>query len=149
MHDCDMFFMNEDYPKVLEILQKIDYGYLHTFDAAKLGSVDYNLIENEDFDFHSLDYSFAYSGDRANGPLSYGSYGGLGGIYICDIKLITENGGFNENYIGWGGEDGEMMNTIYYAKNKKGIVPHRDFVPFHLPHHQDWNSDKFRTRFRN
>ena len=140
MNDCDMFFLKEDYPKVLEILQTIEYGYLHTFDAAKLGDVDYNILKDENFNLHTLDYSFAYSGSKSKGPLADGAKGGLGGIYICDIKLITENGGFNENYIGWGGEDGEMMDKIYYSKNKKEIIPHRDFVPFHLSHHQSWNN---------
>ena len=143
MFDCDMFFANQDYDKVLEIFKNVTDRMLVTFDAAKLNSVDYNLLD-ENFNPYTLSWGYAYSGSRELGPLSHGMVGGLGGIYICDINLIIEAGFFNEKFVRWGGEDGDMLDKIYYLPNGKNLNPIRNFSPFHLPHFSDWSNSNYR-----
>jgi hypothetical protein len=63
--------------------------------------------------------------------------GGLGGVYLIDTNLLTKLGGFDENYVNWGAEDGEMLSRIMYSGLKHTIVPTKNFSPFHLPHFID------------
>jgi predicted glycosyltransferase involved in capsule biosynthesis len=143
MFDCDMFFSSQDYDKVLDVFKSVEYRTLTTFDAAKLHTVDYDSLD-DNFDPYKLDWSYAYSGSKDLGPLAHGMIGGLGGIYICDINLIKESGFFNEKFVTWGGEDGDMLDKIYYLSAEKKINPTRHFSPFHLPHFSDWSNPNYK-----
>lgn len=141
MFDIDTFFVESDFDKVFNIVNNIPKRKLYTFDAAKLGDETLNKIDDGlELDFYSEPFRYAYSGDKDNGPLAFGVKGGLGGVYICDINLIIEAGWFNENYIKWGGEDGEMLSRIMTNIRDFEHVAVRDFAPFHLPHYQDWSN---------
>jgi hypothetical protein len=148
MFDSDEFFIESDYPKILDILKNLEKRKIITFDAAKLeqSSVD-KIVSGEEFSFFDEDWAFAYSGKKSNGPLFAGLSGGLGGVFICDMDLINENGGFDESFIGWGGEDGDMLSRIYYSGKPYEMIPQRDFFPFHLPHFCDWTNEKYNKRF--
>lgn len=146
MIDCDAFFHEEDYPKFLELFKSLEENNVITFDLAKLNDnvVDY-LIDGK-FHIDKADWSYAYSGNRSNGPLSH-HVGGLGGVYICYTKLLINLGGFDEKFVGWGGEDGEMMDRIWTNGYSNKIRPTRNFAPFHLPHYYDWGNIKYTKRF--
>lgn len=150
MFDSDAFFLESDYDKVLNILKNINYGDMVTFDLAKLEEKDVEfIITNGYVNVEDTNWSYAYSGNKEYGPLAHGHRGSLGGVYLCDIKLIIENGGFDENYIGWGGEDGDMVGRIYSSNKIFNHISINKFSPFHLPHFYDWSSEKYIKRFKN
>jgi len=143
MIDCDAFFDIEDYVKLLDIIKQLDTGDIITFDLAKLN----NFIDNK-FVKEQADWSYAYSGDKNNGPLNSHT-GGLGGVYIADTSLLLSLGGFDEKYVGWGGEDGDMLSRICISKIKHNIKPTKNFAPFHLPHYCDLSNILYTQRFKN
>ena len=148
MFDSDAFFRVDDYEKVLEILKNLSDREIFTFDLAKLEDKNLNIIlETGDVDYEKNEWSYAYSGDRVRGPLCCGHKGNLGGVYLCDIKLIMENGGFDERYVGWGGEDGDMMGRIAYSGKPYRHESVGAFAPFHLPHFYDLSNEKYNKRF--
>lgn len=150
MFDTDTFFVEKDFQLIYELLHEIPKRRIHTFDLAKLDEQTIvKMIENQEVDFFAEHFNYAYSGAKINGPLGHGNMGGLGGVYVCDLDLITENGGFDENYVGWGGEDGDMLGRIMYSGKQYELIPVRTFAPFHLPHYCDWNNINYTKRFRN
>ncbi len=148
MMDSDAFFCENDYENLLEVVKNIKNGDVVTFDLAKLDeNLEEYFIDNE-FHLEKANWSYAYSGDKENGPLN-GYIGGLGGVYICDTKLLVNLGGFNETYEGWGGEDGDMVDRIWNSSIHHEFKPIRNFAPFHLPHFSDWNNKLYSQRFGN
>ena len=148
MVDCDAFFHENDYQKFLEIFTELKNGDVVTFDLAKLEDNVSRYIIDDVFIVENADWSYAYSGNRDNGPLN-GYIGGLGGVYLCDTKLLIELGGFDESYVGWGGEDGDMLSRIWSTEKTHQFKPIRNFVPFHLPHFSDWGNKLYKQRFEN
>lgn len=148
MFDTDTFFIASDYVIIYDLLKEIPNRRIYTFDLAKLDESTVQKIKmNQEIDFHSEPFSYAYSGNKENGPLGNGNMGGLGGVYICDTSLIIENGGFDERYVGWGGEDGDMLGRIMYSGKPYDLRPVRSVAPFHLPHFCDWNNENYTKRF--
>ena len=148
MVDCDAFFHKDDYNKFLEIFKFLNYGDVVTLDLAKLEDRVSEYIIDGEFQIEKADWSYAYSGNRNNGPLN-GYLGGLGGVYICDTNLLIKLGGFNEKYVGWGGEDGDMLDRIWSSQIPHSFKPVRNFAPFHLPHFSDWGNKLYNQRFEN
>jgi len=144
--DCDAFFYEQDYEKLLELLKNLEKGDVCTFDLAKLNDNVSDYIVNDNFIIEKSDWSYAYSGPKENGPLRHHN-GGLGGVYISDTNLLISLGGFDEKYVGWGAEDGDMMGRIYYSEISHKIKPTNNFAPFHLPHFSDWGNEKYYKRF--
>jgi len=149
MFDCDAFFIENDFFYLLDIIKSLENGDIVTFDLAKLEEMDsISVIENDEIK-ESFNWSYAYSGDKKNGPLCCGYKGGLGGVYICDLNLLKNLSGFNEKYIGWGGEDSEMIDRIYSSEKKYRHIPVNNIAPFHLSHISNWSSEKYSKRFLN
>jgi predicted glycosyltransferase involved in capsule biosynthesis len=146
MVDCDAFFYKEDYIKFLDLFNSLNDGDVVTFDLAKLEDRIQDFIIDGEFVLENADWSYAYSGKRELGPLK-GYMGGLGGVYLCYTNLLTELGGFDEKYVGWGGEDGEMFSRIWESQIKHKFIPVNHFAPFHLPHFSDWGSINYSKRF--
>jgi len=147
MFDCDAFFLDEDFSSLLEVVRSLEDGNFVTFDLAKLGETETASVIKNDFVDKSFDWSYAYSGSKNNGPLCCGHRGGLGGVYICDLNILRNLGGFSEKYVGWGGEDGEMIERINGSNLKYKQIPINKFVPFHLSHFYDWSNEKYSKRF--
>jgi predicted glycosyltransferase involved in capsule biosynthesis len=146
MMDCDAFFNETDYDKMLNIINGLEKNDVITFDLAKLDDNVSDYITNGEFIVSNANWSYAYSGNKENGPLN-GYSGGLGGVYICDTELLQSLGGFNEEYVGWGGEDGDMLDRIYTSGKQYSIKPTKEFAPFHLPHFSDWGNINYNKRF--
>ncbi len=147
MFDCDAFFMKENYNQLLKLIDNLEYGDFITFDLAKLGEQESNqVITNQHMNL-DFDWSYAYSGPKINGPLCCGHRGSLGGVYLSDIKLLINSGKFSETFVGWGGEDGDMIDKIHSSKNKFRQISVRDFAPIHLSHFSDWGNEKYSKRF--
>jgi len=148
MMDCDAFFSEIDYEKLLNIINNLEKNDVITFDLAKLDNNVSDYVINDEFIVSNANWSYAYSGNKENGPLN-GYSGGLGGVYICDTELLQSLGGFNEEYVGWGGEDGDMLDRIYTSGIPFKMKPTKDFAPFHLPHFSDWGNINYNKRFNN
>lgn len=149
MFDSDAFFLEEDYHYILNILLNVKEREITTFDLAHLDEKDVDeVLFTTKVDKNLMNWSYAYSGEKSRGPLCCGNKGSLGGVYLCDINLLLENGGFNENYIGWGGEDGEMMDRIYTSSKGFEHISINYFSPFHLPHFRDISNNKYYKRFK-
>lgn len=146
MFDSDTFFDFQDYDNLIKIIDNLEKNDIITFDAAKLDDINNCFIDGV-FDRTKANWSYAYSGSRENGPLN-GYRGGLGGVYIIDTSILLNLGGFDEKYIGWGGEDGEMMNRIYNSGFLNNIKPQKNIAPFHMPHFCDYGNDKYYQRFK-
>jgi len=144
--DCDAFFYEQDYDKLLELIKNLNKGDVCTFDLAKLEDNVSNYIIDNSFKIEMSDWSYAYSGNRNNGPLN-GYIGGLGGVYLCDTELLLKLNGFDEKYEGWGAEDGDMLSRIWESDIHHTFKPTRNFAPFHLPHFSDWGNEKYSKRF--
>ena len=147
MIDSDAFFYESDYDKLLEILQSLESGDVITFDLAKIDTTQSCVVDNI-FYPEKANWSYAYAGDKERGPLN-GYLGGLGGVYIVDTNLLINLGGFDEKYVGWGGEDGDMFGRIMYSDLPHQCKPQRSIAPFHLPHFCDYSNPKYSTRFIN
>lgn len=148
MVDCDAFFDVSDYDNFLEIFHNLKNGDVVTFDLAKLNDNVNEYIIDNNFNIEKADWSYAYSGNRNNGPLN-GYVGGLGGVYLCDTNLLIDLGGFDEKYVGWGGEDGDMLGRIWSSTIPHEFKPVRNFAPYHLPHYSDWGNKLYNERFDN
>jgi len=146
MIDCDAFFYKNDYNNLLSLITNLNKGDVCTFDLAKLESDISKTIDEDNFDINNIEWSYAYAGDKKNGPLHHHS-GGLGGVYICDTDLLLKLGGFDEKYEGWGGEDGDMFGRIWASNIEHTFKPVRNFAPFHLPHFSDWGNENYAKRF--
>jgi predicted glycosyltransferase involved in capsule biosynthesis len=146
MIDCDAFFHEQDYEKLLDLIKNLDKGDVCTFDLAKLENNIPDYIVDGKFIIENADWSYAYSGSRENGPLRH-HVGGLGGVYLSDTNLLLSLGGFDEKYVGWGAEDGDMMGRVYYSEIPHKIKPTNNFAPFHLPHFSDWGNENYTKRF--
>ena len=83
MIDCDAFFDKTDYDKFLDLLKNLQKGDVVTFDLAKLDHaiIDQYLV-NDEFVLDKADWSYAYSGDRKNGPLGCGHMGEIGRAHV-------------------------------------------------------------------
>lgn len=147
--DCDTFFYNENYMDVINLLKSVKENTIITFDLAKLNKDDsLMIIKNNYIDIEKTDWQYAYSGNKKYGPLSNGRIGALGGIFLSSIPLLLKIGGFDEKYVGWGGEDGEIMDRICGSKISHEIISCRTFSPFHLYHFVDYSNKKYVERFK-
>jgi predicted glycosyltransferase involved in capsule biosynthesis len=150
MFDADCFFLEKDYQEVLKLLQSINKKDLICFDCAKIYEKDVeSIIETNEIDLEKIDWWFAYSGEKKNGPLAFDMKGNLGGVYIVDINLLTDVGMFDERIKGWGNEDSELMSRIYSMKkhNEFNHIAVRNIFPFHLPHYVDLENPKYKNRY--
>jgi predicted glycosyltransferase involved in capsule biosynthesis len=145
MMDCDTFFAEEDYEKLLNVLKNLKEESVQTFDLAKLNGNISEYFEGGVFNKDKADWAYAYSGPRELGPLANGFIGGLGGVFIADTQMLIDFGGFDEKYKGWGEEDGEFMARIY--NSGKRIFSNKLFSPYHLPHFADYNNPLYGNRF--
>lgn len=143
--DSDCFFHKSDFSNFLETIHKLNEYDIITFDAAKLDKTSSELIMIDDENLNTIEFSYAYSGDKHQGPLSGGRRGGFGGIFICKTKLLIDFGGFNEDYKTWGGEDGELLDRILQSYNHNKLLPIRNYSPFHLHHFSDWGNPKYKS----
>lgn len=142
--DIDAYFTEEDFDKIKNLMSEVKPKMVYTFDLAKLDTPSTDRIVNDEItNIFDEEWSFAYSGDKSKGPLAGGVKGGLGGVFLCDKDLILEHGGFDEKFVTWGGEDGDLYGKIYSNINSRDAISVRDFYPFHLNHFSDWGNKKY------
>lgn len=146
MFDCDAFFDNQDYDSLVAKIKMLNDGDIITFDLAKLFEEPENYINGMTFNRSKANWRYAYSGDRNLGPL-YHCCGGLGGVFIIDLKLLLNVNGFNEKFKGWGQEDNDALDRIMTSKQPHQVKPVKDFAPFHLPHDVDLANPLYSCRF--
>lgn len=74
-----------------------------------------------------------------------------GGIQFMRVKTFFETGGFNEDFIGWGGEDVEFWIRAERAGLKCGKPPEHKFYgnPYHLWHDRNPNKLEGQPHYAN
>jgi len=139
LFDCDCFFRSSDYSKLLELFKTIHEKQLHTFDAMTPQDTIGDIFEGDNRfnEQYVKTWWYSHSGLQELGPLANGMKAGLGGVYIINTRLFLNNGGYNERFTVWGGEDGEAMSMLTHKISDLDIRPNRDFAPIHLPHDRD------------
>lgn len=148
MFDCDTFFSELDYEKLIDLLNNLQLKNIITFDLGKLENEDtLKILSGEQFDKEKMNYRFAYSGDKSFGPLAHGLQGSLGGVYIVPIQQLNEVGRFNKKFVGWGEEDGEVMDRLRTKIKHEDIISCKEIFPIHLSHFSDWSNPLYFKRF--
>lgn len=126
--DADCFICKEDYAKLAEIIVQADVNSCVTFDVLDFSNEDTDKIVYEGADPMQFSVSSRFQG-RA---------GGLGAFFITNTNNLKSNGGFNEKFTTWGGEDGEIYDKINRDGSIKKIPCNRDVIRlFHLSHVSD------------
>ena len=148
--DADLFLDPHDYMTFKSVLTSINKESVAVFDLAKLNDIDtVNIVNGTITDFKSLDFSYAWSGSKAKGPL-HNRLSGFGGMYIAPIDLLLQAGGYDEKFTGWGGEDGELLDRLVHGPRpvlKRGnIHPVRNMAPYHLSHLRDYENKHYAKR---
>lgn len=141
--DCDVFFDEEDYNDVLQLIKNADENQIYTFDLAKLEKEDSEYVrKGGKINKEHTNWRFAFSGLKERGPL-YQLSGGLGGSFFITRDLLLQVNGFNEEFKTWGGEDGDALNKIFVNKLKFQFKAVREVFPFHLYHETLWYDKKY------
>jgi len=142
--DSDVFFIEDDFSKILDLIKNISEYTVYTFDMAKLNELNSNqYVSDQNIDIKQFDWWFAFSGEKNKGPL-YHHMGGLGATFIVNRDIINRSGRFDENFKTWGGEDGDAISRVIATHNNIQVVPIRHFYPFHLYHFIDWSNPSYR-----
>lgn len=127
--DSDCFIDPNCYSNLLSLLLKEDSASVcYTFDFCDLSSEDSHKVIYENADPNGFPYNRRYPGRIS-------TLGGLGGFFIVGNNVLSKHGGFNEKFIYWGGEDGEIYDKINQDLTVKKIVTHIAEVKiYHLSH---------------
>lgn len=139
--DSDVFFAEKDFPEIYKLISNINDYHVITFDMAKLDHFD--TISTDEINRDNANWSFAYGGEKNNGPFAHGSKGGLGGVCLVDYNLVSKIGGFNEKYTVWGGEDGEIITRMCEYQDRFRMLSVNTVYGFHLPHFCDYNNQDY------
>lgn len=141
--DCDVFFDEQDYQGVLQLIKNANENQIYTFDLAKLEKEDSEYVRNGGkIEKDNIDWRFAFSGPKERGPL-YQLSGGLGGSFFITRNLLLQVNGFDEEFKTWGGEDGEALNKIFVNKLQFEFKAVREVFPFHLYHETLWHDSNY------
>lgn len=123
--DSDCFVCREDYNKLAEILVNSSVESCITFDVLDFSAEDTDKIVYKNADPNQFVVSSRFPG-RA---------GGLGAFFITNTNNLKKNGGFNEKFTTWGGEDGEIYHKINMDESIKKIACNKEIIRlFHLSH---------------
>ena len=138
--DSDLFFSEEQYD-ILEShinqLRLLTQKKYFTYNLNDIHENERKIIiddETNDINFDRLKQmkeSFSWRH-------SWGS-GVLGGFFITPLKELRKIGGFNENFLTWGGEDDDAHVRI---QSLCSWEPKMNFGPYHLWHPKNTN-DKY------
>jgi predicted glycosyltransferase involved in capsule biosynthesis len=133
--DSDCFFTPDQYDTIyndITLLQENKYYTYNLIDInenqrnniIKDNSIDYNILKNE-----NKNYSWRHSTGLAT----------LGGFFIAPINELKKIGGFNENFLTWGGEDDEAHTRL----NGPCVWDPKTYGPYHLFHPKNENDQKY------
>lgn len=142
--DSDTFFSPNQYEKLMKDIleletknQRIFYTYnlLDINEHSRNFIIDFDAVElkYEELEQHKDSFSWRHS---------WGA-GTLGGFFIVPTKELKMIGGFNENFLTWGGEDDEAHQRM---KNLCSWVPKLFEGPHHLFHPKNENDTKYYVR---
>lgn len=139
--DSDLFFSEDQYNMIYDHIKELEntqnkifftYNLMDIHETERKEVID---LKNFELNIHKLEelkpkYSWRHS---------WGT-GVLGGIFIVPRKEIREIGGFNENFLTWGGEDDEAYTRLkVYVK----WIPKINQGPYHLWHPKNEKDKKY------
>lgn len=127
--DSDCFIDKSSY-NYLEsmLLKESSTDVCYTFDFCDFDNESTIKVVYENNDPNIFPYSRRFPG-------RVGTLGGLGGFFILGNNVLKRHGGFNEKFLYWGGEDGEIYDKINHDGLVKKIVTPIEYVKiYHLAH---------------
>lgn len=128
--DADCFFVEEEYPSILELYNNFDLNLVYNFDWKKIKGDE----------FVDFDNKILLNRDEFNYAIGHNCAGGLGAFFISPTNALKSIGGFDETITTWGGEDGEALDRLLKITNRQVI----NYIhPYHLPHFTDWGNNLY------
>jgi predicted glycosyltransferase involved in capsule biosynthesis len=139
--DSDLFFVEDQYESLINDVRYLEEQKEKIFYTYNLLDID-EYSRNEIIDHTTL--SLNYNIIKKNTPRfswrhSFGA-GTLGGIFICHTDDLKKMGGFNENFLTWGGEDDDAKQRINQFSS---WVPKMFQGPYHLYHPKNLEDKKY------
>lgn len=136
--DSDLFFAPNQYDTIYNDIMLLQHNMYYAYNLIDIdenqrnniienNSINYDILENE-----SKDYIWRHSTGIAT----------LGGFFIAPTDEMRKMGGYNENFLTWGGEDDEahirlIQQCIWFPK---------EYGPYHLYHPKNINDSKYYIR---
>lgn len=132
--DSDVFIYNQDYKKLGEELSSSETNNCFTFDVYDTNLEQSNKIIYENADPTTFECKSRFPGIA----------GGLGAFFITNTENLKKNGGFNEKFKTWGGEDGEIYEKIWKDNSIiKRRINNKIIRLYHLCHQRDLTCIKY------
>lgn len=139
--DSDLFFSEKQYEEIYKHILDLSTTDQKIFFTYNLRDIDQtNRIEIINHKDTTINYDVLNnSEDKLSWRHSWGA-GVLGGFFIVPMNELKQVGGFNENFLTWGGEDDEAQVRI---KSLCSWEPQLNFGPYHLWHPKNETDRKY------
>ena len=125
MDDADLVYSNKHFKKILDIIERIDdtlftYYTIPVYYLSEKQSI--NLFESEinlENKLLDLKLNLNFTINNSIGPVyNHLKYYLWSGIIASKTKTIKNLGGYNNDYVGWGGEDRDLIFRLINYNNK-------------------------------
>jgi hypothetical protein len=119
LFDSDIFFDEESYVNIINLINNFDKKFFY------VGRVNDIIFDgNVQLDMNNLKLTGRYHSRKRD-------VFGLGGVYFINFDELHTIGGYDENFITWGGEDDDLGNRF---ARKRIFRQNLDCDFYHLPH---------------
>ena len=131
LFDADIFFNEDSYINIINLIRNFDKNFFY------VGYV-YDLIFDQNTKLDLTDNKII-----GNFKENKRDVFGLGGTYFIDFNTLYDIGGYDENFITWGGEDDDLGNRLARQRIRRKQL---ECKFYHLPHSRtqviDWGQYK-------
>lgn len=136
--DSDAFISDDQYNTILELCNILKKSDVYTFDLKDIENTG-EVINYDDGTFNRENVTFSSRYPDGANP-------GLGGAWLSCTDTLKSFGGFNEEFTGWGGEDGEVFGKLWMDGNVNTVKNWGDINVWHLPHFCDRENSLYFNR---
>jgi hypothetical protein len=142
--DVDCIFSSSAIKKCVEQLQndpELHYGFPYNGYVIDLNYPIHDNFILTCYDYNSLldvlpskKLPLSYSDENLLVRCTSGEHLGVGGMVVFKRKDYCENGGYNPNFVCWGGDDNEIDKRFIKLGLKSCRITDDEAICFHLPH---------------
>lgn len=143
IQDADVFITKEQFNKSVEYINSGEYDMISPYNGTC-----YNLLDDHVFTIQKLLHDKQPIVNNINTSLCKKRCNGKskGGCYFFNKQKFIEGGMANENFVGWGGEDDELLHRFtklnYKFYRLEGVL-------YHLPHDRTNNAKPHHELYQN